>query len=599
MVKIEKRIKLMLLLTLVSFSSFLPLSLMSRGFLPLKTSAPSFSWQDTTFSTSFVRVWDGDSSIFNYSSSYEDIFHTNSHYYNETEDTWTRGISTTDYRANYSTFSNITIVGNITVDFEVDIYRVNAQYKNVLDMYWFALKNGTYDLDYYLDQWIHSYVLNESYAQETVTNYTKFNFSTWEVLDTWVEYSNESGVKNTYQPPYPRDYREHKRTTTKFTKPIIIVSQLFTTKNKDKFAWAELYSDFFLFKEKNKDGIYNAGSIEGSTDFPSLYGSDEWYGVLEPIAQEVDYFYEKTFPNDSPSNYNASFQFSRPNDTTVEEIASNIAFTPPSLDENDIISWEVIYPQHPILASIHGAGVDDFQTGATFASMAPTNFSYKYDYNVSNTEANLDFTFGMSKINEPGLYNAVQGLGLSIPHYNLFISSFNINEKNSKQLTVPSSMFVFESNETVVAEINLINPKKVNYTLFDYPSLGIDSELKSYGGSLHKGILDMMSLDSHDTKPLLNLIYILEDTVAADPTFTNVDSLYHLETQNYPVWSGEKLLHDPTSTVYFDPQEEEQEPPTIPTPTTIPGFNVMLVVTVSTVVVAIKVAKTKNKQKKP
>ena len=512
-ITIEKKIRTTLLLFVMSLAWVAPLSILSRGLIHPKTSAPIYSWQDTTFSTTFVREWDGNSAIFNYSSSYEDVLSTNSHYYNETEGTWTRGISTTDYRANYSMFLNVTIFANITVDLEVDIYRVDAQYKNVLNMYWFALKNGTTDMEYYLDQYMSSYTLNESYIQDTVTNYTKFDVSTWDVLDTWIEYSNDSGVKNVHHISDPIDFRDYTRKTTKFTKPVILVSQLFTTENKDKFAWAELYSDFFLFKDKNNDGIYNAGLKEGSTDFPSLWGSDEYCGVLEPIAQEVDYYFERTYPNDPSSNWNNTIQFSRPNDTTVEQIASNIVFTPPTLDENDIMSWEVVYPQHPIVASIHGPGIDSFTTGGSYASMAPTNFSYKYDYNVSSDRADLDFTFGMSRITEPGLYNAVQGMGLSMPHYNLCISSFDIKERNSKHLTVPSSMFTFESNDTVVAEINLINPKKINYTLFDYPTLGANSELESYGGSLHKGILDMDSLASHHTNPLLNLIYTLSNKI--------------------------------------------------------------------------------------
>lgn len=593
--KINKLYKTTLILAVVSLAWLTPFPLMSRGFLPLKTSAPSFSWQDTTFSTTFVRFWDGNSIIFNYSNSYEDAFTNTDNFYNETENTWTRGINTINYKANYSTFSNITITGNITADIEVDIYRVNAQYKNVLDMYWFALKNGTTHVEYYLDQYVHTYTINESYYQETVTNYTKYDFTNWEVLDTWMEYSNETGVKNTYYPPPISNFREYHRTTRKFCKPVVLVSQLFTTENKDKFAWAEIFSDFYVYKDLNKDGIYNAGQKEASTDFPALFFGDESYGTIEPIAQDEDYYFELVFPNDPASNFNVTHITLRPNDTLVEDIASNIVFTPPTLDENNVISWEILYPQLPLSASIHGPGITSFQTGDAYASMSPTDFSYKYDYNISSSEANLDFTFGMSKISDSGLYNVLQDMGLSIPHYNLFISSFDIVEKDSKELTVPSSMFTFESNDSIVAEINLVNPKKVNYTLFDYPTMGVDTELESYGGSLHKGILDMMSLSSHSYNPLLNLIYTLEDSVAADPAFLKVDSLYHLETQNYPLWNGEKLLHDPTSTIYFDPQEEEQQ--VTPDPTTIPGFNAALVIAISSVVFAIKVAKTKKNKK--
>ncbi len=597
MIKIDKKIKITLLLIFLSLAWFMPFSLLSRGFLPLKTSAPSFSWQDTTFSTSFERIWDGSSNVFNYSDSYEDVFSTNSNFYNETDNTWTRGISTTIYKANFSYFSNFTSTGNITVDLNVDVYQVNAQYKKVLDMYWFALKNGTIDMEYYLDHFTHDFTLLENYTQDIVTNYTKFDTATWDVLDTWLEYTNNSGVKNISQPANILEYTEYKSSSSKFCKPMILVTQLFTTENKDKFAWAELFSDFIVYKDMDLNGIYNAGEKTGLADFPSMNWADEHYGTLVPIAEELDYYIERIYPDEPLSSWNASITKLRPNDTSIEEIASSIVFTPPTIDEKEIISWEVLYPQHPIAAFVHGPGVETFLSGNSYASMSPTDLSYKYDYNISNSEANLDLTFGMSKISDSDLYESVQGMGLSVPHYNLFISSFDITEIDFKQLTVPSSLFTFESNESTVAQINLVNPKKTNYTLFDYPTTGVDTELESYGGSIHKGILDMLALSSYSETPIFNLIYTLEDMVAADLNFSKVDSLYHLETQNYPLWSGEKLLHDPTTTVYFDPQEEEQEPPTTPTPTVIPGFNAVLVVAVSSVVFLVIVAKTKKNKK--
>ena len=595
MVKNKNRYKITLLLVVLSLAWLAPLPLMGRGFIPPKTSAPSFSWQDTTFSTTFVRIWDGQSIVVNYSNSYEETYKTNGHVVNETENTWTRNINTIRYKANYSYFSNITISGNITIDIDIDIYRVNLQYKDLLNMYWFALKNGTTDAKYYLDQSTHQFNLNESYNQGVVTEYTKFNMSNWEVLDEWIEITNTTGVTETIQASDPWNHTEYTRSTRKFCKPVILVSQLFTTENKDKFAWAEMVTDLLIYKDKNFNGIFDAGVREGSTDWPNLFGSDESYGSIIPKAEEYDFYYEETHPNEPWQDMNITVHMDFPNDKTVEEIASNIVFTPPTLDENDILSWEIVYPQQPIWASVFGADVDNFNTGNTYASMSPTDFSYKYDYNVSNSEANLDFTFGMSKISDPDLYDVAQGMGLSITHYNFFISSFDVFEKNPKEFTVPSSLFTFESNGTTVAEVNLVDPKKVNYTLFDYPKTGIDSQLESYGGSLHKAILETNALNSYLADPLLNLMYTLEDTVDADSDFIKVDSLQHLETQNYPVWNGEKLLHDPTFTIYYDPQEDDPEPPVVPDPTSIPGFSTALVVAVSSVVVAIKVAKRKKK----
>lgn len=32
-----------------------------------------------------------------------------------------------------------------------------------------------------------------------------------------------------------------------------------------------------------------------------------------------------------------------------------------------------------------------------------------------------------------------------------------------------------------------------------------------------------------------------------------------METQNYPIWSGERLRHDPTLTVFYESYEVEEE----------------------------------------
>jgi len=30
------------------------------------------------------------------------------------------------------------------------------------------------------------------------------------------------------------------------------------------------------------------------------------------------------------------------------------------------------------------------------------------------------------------------------------------------------------------------------------------------------------------------------------------DDFYHVHTENYPVWAGKRLVHDPTNTIYFE-----------------------------------------------
>ena len=85
----------------------------------------------------------------------------------------------------------------------------------------------------------------------------------------------------------------------------------------------------------------------------------------------------------------------------------------------------------------------------------------------------------------------------------------------------------------------------------------------------------------------------------ADPTFTIVDDLYQIETQNYPLWNGEKLIHDPTLTIYYKPQVSEEDPSELPGPAVIPGFNLYAIFAVASVVVSILIIKRRKEKKHP
>jgi hypothetical protein len=141
----------------------------------------------------------------------------------------------------------------------------------------------------------------------------------------------------------------------------------------------------------------------------------------------------------------------------------------------------------------------------------------------------------------------------------------------------------------------MLNPAKKNYTLFDYPELGRDMQMESTGGSVHTLLVSSHEQKANPEEPFLNLLYNIEDLVAADPTFDVVDSLYKIETQNYPVWNGEKLSHDPTFTIYYEEQTEE-ETPTTPD-ASILGFDVFIVLAFASTVVVILLAKQKKRMK--
>jgi hypothetical protein len=596
--KIKMKFKSLVLLALFLLSFFSPLFAFGQETAdPIK---PSFSWQETTYDYSLYREWSGDSSVINYSDSFSDVFNSNLYYYNESEQTITKEIRTHYYNGNYSFFSNKTSKGYIDVSMGLDVYRVDTQYGDAVDLIWMALKQGTLSMDYYLEQFEQDYSFIEEYYQDIESEFTKFNATTSEIIDVWSETSNETGVLNMTVDGDPTDYHSYYSYNIEFSLPIILVMQIYTTENNDKIAWAEMFYDYIVYNDTDQDGIYSAG--ETSDPSPggfSIYSSDEMCGVVRPLAWDFQMYYETLYP--WPSNLTRHEIL--PFDKSVSEVASTIQFTPPTLIGDSVVSWDIEYAQFPIYASIRDrdkipSEVYYTPTNATYDLMSPGDFNYQFDYNLSENRADLDFTLSLSKISNESFYNATKGYGLCLPHYNFFVASFDINEVNPVELTMPSDLFTFEANGTTVAEINMINPVKKNYTLYDYPELGINTEMESAGGNLHKLLMADSEQSANVGNPFINLIYTIKDIAEADPSFTIVDDLYQIETQNYPLWSGEKLIHDPTLTIYYKPQVSEEDPSELPGPAVIPGFNLYAIFTVASVVVSIQIIK-RRKEKKP
>ena len=574
------------MLSLFVSSCFIPMFVVGQ-----KTSAPpttpTYSWQETTFDYSLFREWSGESSVINHSDTHSYVYNTNIFHYNETEQTFTREARTNFYNGSYAYFSNTTTKGYIDVNMSLDVFRVDIEYGKAVDMMWVALKQGNLQMDNFLEQYEEDYSFVEDYNLIIEKKFTKFNATTSEIIDVWTEISNETNVLNMTVDGDPIDYNLYNSYDLEFSLPLILTIQIYTTKNKDKIAWAEMFNEFIVYKDKDQDSIYSAGETKNPTTSGfSLYSSDEFCGVVRPMAWDFQLYSETTDPVLNTSS-NFTMNALIPFDKSVSEIASTIQFTPPTENAENVISWNVLYPQFPISASIVDQDKNPSEwysnpTNATHAQMSPGDFNYQFDYNLSESEANFDFTLGLPKISDEEFYNATQGYGLSLPRYNFFLSTFDIEEADQIGLTVPSDLFTFTSNGTTVAEINMINPVKKNYTLHDYPDLGINTEMESAGGSLHKLLMADSEQSSNAGNPFINLIYTLKDIVDADPTFTVADELFHVETQNYPVWNGEKIIHDPTLTIYFEDQGTEETPiddpdpdPTIPE---IPGFDLFIVV---------------------
>jgi hypothetical protein len=599
--KIKMKYKSVLLLSLLLAACLSPLASLGRATADPKTSAPTFSWEETTYDYSLYRDWDFVSNIINHSGTYTDVFMTNSYHYNESEQTWTKEVRTHYYDANYSFFSNTTIKGYIDVNMSLDVYRVDVQYGDAVDLIWMALKQGTLEMDYLTEQYEKDYSLVEEYYVDVESEFTKYNSTTSEIIEVWTETSNETGELNMTVDSDPVDYYSYYSYNIEFSLPLILVMQVYTTENKDKIGWAELFHEFIVYKDRDGDTIYSAGETGNpSTSGFDIYSSDECCGVVRPMAWDLQVYMEQTDHFDPESTNNITMLQIIPYDKSVSEVASTIQFTPPTESAENVISWDVEYPQFPIYTSLKDIDKDTSEwyytpVNATHEEMSPGDFNYQFDYNLSENRADFDFTLSLPKISNETFYNATQGYGLCLPHYNFFVASFDIDEVDQVELTMPSDLFTFESNGTTVAEINMINPVKKNYTLYDYPELGTNTEMESAGGSLHKLLNSDSEQSANAGNPFNNLIYTIKDIAEADPSFTVADDLYKLETQNYPLWNGEKLVHDPTLTIYYDTPELGE---TSDLPGAIPGFNLAVVLAIASAIVPMQIIK-RRKEKKP
>ncbi|HEC40986.1 MAG TPA: hypothetical protein ENI29_22260 [bacterium] len=134
-------------------------------------------------------------------------------------------------------------------------------------------------------------------------------------------------------------------------------------------------------------------------------------------------------------------------------------------------------------------------------------------------------------------------------------------------------------------------PGKENYTLYDFPTPGMDSELLSIGGSIHKNAIGFASQSSYYDNPLVSALFSLDDFVAQDPSFIVADELFSMETQNYPQWNGEKLVHDPTLSIYFSEAPNVDDSPV----GDIPSYNLPILIGVVSVLIVIVTKKLKRR----
>ncbi|KKM72590.1 hypothetical protein LCGC14_1419010 [marine sediment metagenome] len=576
-------------------------SFIVSGSLNLSAPPPklNYSWGETTFTESLVSQWVDDSYAVNDSGmNVADSYQSYHYSHNATEGTFTKEIRTIYKYTNFTTNVNVTTSGNMTININIDAYQVNLDYGQHVDFMWFAAKNGSLEHEYYLSKRVEEYDYWEESHQRTESLFNKFNYTTGEFMSTWntsIDVYDEINITHTYrQEWYP--FYEHTYYTSEFITPLILTLQIFKTQGNDRIAWANLFYGMMIYKDEDQNGILSVGNNPSWAGPPNIGASTEMKGNLNPTAQSQYFLFE-----DNDSYYQEIFE-SSPTDKTTSEIASTLIFTPPFEVSETEVSWNIQYPNFPIDMHFFDYDIpsDEWYSApqnATYDELCPTNLSYGFDFILNETSADLDVTWELGKLTNDTAYNAIQGYGLVFPQYNYFLSTFDIEELNQQYLSFPKDKFTFQSNNTVVAEINMGKKGKENYTLFDYPSAGIDTELLSIGGSIHKNAIGFSSKSSYYNNPFFAILFSLDDIVAQDTSFVVQDDLFSMETQNYPIWNGEKLEHDPSLSIYFAGESSVDDSQVNDPIDLIPSYNLPIIIGVVSVVMVIIMKKLRTKHR--
>ena len=257
----------------------------------LKTSAPkpelNYSWEETTFSQSRVLVWNDDSYVVNDSGSYTtDVYSADMYKYNVSEGYVIREDSIITLDANFTSRVNITTSGNSTININIDAYQVNLNYGQDVKFYWFAGKNGTLEYEYYLSKRVENYSYYEENHRHIETTYEKYNLTTWELMDTWndtTDVYDEINVTHTLQKEFYPFY-EHSYYNSEFVMPLFLTVQIYRTQANDRIAWANMFFDFKIYKDKDQNGILTVGNEPTYSGPPGIGSSTEWCGNINPWA---------------------------------------------------------------------------------------------------------------------------------------------------------------------------------------------------------------------------------------------------------------------------------------------------------------------------
>ena len=535
-------------------TSVFPLIPLVKAQEPIDPEDIEYDWELETFSAQISRVWNNDTFLMNETGTYNEVFnHSRGYAISDTE--WIEEESEFTYDVNYSYFSNLTLLGDYALSVDLDVYKVSISYGTAVSFIWVGLKNGTLSIEYNIDSITHDFKHENSFYKKTETTYKRYNSTTMELLDVWNETIEDNGSWTSEDEP-ESEFTVHQTLDMEFSMPLILTFQVYETQNGEKVAWADMISDFYVFEDIDKNGVYSVGETSDVQNYFDMCTSDEFRGRFSLWAFNytvaTDYWSPEMAFNDT---YNNKF----PIDKEVSYFADRVQFTPPQLNGTEV-EWDILYPNFPHYGQIR-RGFDLFDPGPNYEDSSPGNYSFGYNYEITNETADLDLTARFPRLSDVDFFNFVDNLSLAFPHYTYFLSSADIEESMNSVVTIPSDVFQFDVGGAQVAEINMEKDKKY-YSLMDYPDLGNNRTFEAIGSTVSKLVAN--ELENNPTTPrnwFVDAIFTLGDLdlVKLDPQFSNAFSLYNVEIQNYPTWSGYELIHDPTLTIYHNGTSELQE----------------------------------------
>jgi len=577
---IKNAIFLLLLIASFTISTFTTMTISSKAVLndsaslgeAPRTAAGSgtlpngaeYNWSEDTYKATVIEIFNNDNEEKNTTSTSERTYSGEKSYlyWNETFNQWNEDEFTITINTNYTFWYNLTHSGNYTLKADLDIYSVNLTYGNNLELLWMALKNGTYIREYWTTYYNFNttqscqYMINKTFIARKVYNAINIG-GVWKkgsLNHTYVPANEITSGEYNYAWSEEIKTPELSRFETTLTAPQIYIMQTYTTEDGETVAWVNrIDNQFFIYNDSDENMIFSAGNIKGYTDnFPYMYMADEYVGIMEVGAQDVKV---------------GTYHQISPRDVSIEKLVSNITFSSPIETGDNKISWNITYNEYPVSATIwDGPGFmttsnpiydNGYATykNATYNNMSPMNFSYQFEYEVLPQRADLDYTFGMSKITNSSFYMKTQGYGLAIPYHSYFMASNEVEQTTNNDLNFAEASIDFVLGDEQVGMIDMNNPLKINYTLYNYTGTGDDDVFKSIGSTVNEQTTEIeKNLDRNF------MIFTLANlTRQREPLENFVDS-FEIELMNYPMWSGEQLTHDPTFTALWGTKSKSTLP---------------------------------------